>query len=50
MSSPSLGTASTLLRVAATSVDDAWAVGYPEGSKNNTFAGQILHWNGSSWK
>jgi hypothetical protein len=50
VSSPSLGTASSLLAVAATSAGNAWAVGNTEGSQDSTYAGQILRWNGSSWK
>lgn len=50
VSGPSLGTASSLLAVTATSAGSAWAIGNTEGSNDSTFAGQILRWNGSSWK
>jgi hypothetical protein len=45
--SPDLSAGSGLVGVAATSADDAWAVGYAPGLTGSTL---ILHWNGTTWK
>jgi hypothetical protein len=47
VTSPNMGTGvNTLTAAAATSADNAWAVGIHDGNTDHTL---ILHWNGRSW-
>jgi hypothetical protein len=49
VSSPNPRPSAELSGVAATSADNAWAVGYTSNSHHGSFQTLILRWNGTAW-